>query len=525
MKKTLLAFITLVALCLIGCKEKRTASPTGFEAKQVNNTIELTWNRVYEADEYCIENISTGMSEYISSTSFIDQYPKEGLNNYELRACGSTYGWSESVYVSCTFEKKGSGGGEGTTSLPAPTGLKLTQTSSYIKLTWNKVSGATSYYVGRTLVSDDDYSVIEETTSTSYLDYDVKSGKTYYYAVAAVNSEGYGELATDYITYTGNSGGGDDNPGGGGGGDETKPKTPSGLSASATSSCIELTWNSVSGATSYNVYRSTSASGTYSNIKSTTSAYYTDCSVTAGTTYYYKVSAKNSAGESAQSSYTSAKVTSGGGGGGGGGSTNYEPCPPTVKCSGSSSVSISWTTSTGTGCGKPTSYTVMRTNRITGQAEVLKDKTTSTSYTDSQPFPGINMYGVTATNDYGSGTGTAISSEIGIKAPEFQSVSGTKSSASITVKELNVPSDWKQYYRLQMHWATSSSGSYTIIKEWKYTDYTSNSGGVLKYFCDYGQNADLSGKTMYYKLRWVFEAPKSPSAVFGTFSTSKSCKH
>ena len=99
-----------------------------------------------------------------------------------------------------------------------------------------------------------------------------------------------------------------------GGGDPTssKPSTPTGLTATASSSCINLSWNSVSGATSYIVYRSTSASGSYTNIKSTTSTSYQDCSVTAGTTYYYKVAAKNSAGTSSQSSYVSAKVSSGG---------------------------------------------------------------------------------------------------------------------------------------------------------------------------------------------------------------------
>lgn len=128
-------------------------------------------------------------------------------------------------------------------------------------------------------------------------------------------------------------GGGGDNPGGGGG-TTSKPSTPTNVSASVSSSCIEVTWSSVSGADSYNVYRATSASGTYSYKGNTSYAYYSDCSVTAGTTYYYKVTAENSAGESAKSSYASAKVpTSGGGGGdnpgGGGGTTPTKPSAPT----------------------------------------------------------------------------------------------------------------------------------------------------------------------------------------------------
>jgi fibronectin type 3 domain-containing protein len=50
----------------------------------------------------------------------------------------------------------------------------------------------------------------------------------------------------------------------------------------------------VNGATGYRVFRSTSKNGTYTRIKSITSAStnsYADTSVTAGKTYYYKVRA------------------------------------------------------------------------------------------------------------------------------------------------------------------------------------------------------------------------------------------
>ena len=70
MKKTLLAFMTLVALCLISCEEKRTDAPTGFRAEQVSDYIVLTWNPVNSADEYFLKNTSTNWSEHISSTSF-----------------------------------------------------------------------------------------------------------------------------------------------------------------------------------------------------------------------------------------------------------------------------------------------------------------------------------------------------------------------------------------------------------------------------------------------------------------------
>jgi uncharacterized repeat protein (TIGR02543 family) len=88
---------------------------------------------------------------------------------------------------------------------------------------------------------------------------------------------------------------------------------PTGLSASVSGSSITLSWSSVSGATSYKVYRSSSSSGSYSLLYTTYTYSYTDSGLSAGT-YYYKVSAVSSSGtESTQSSTASATVTSGGG--------------------------------------------------------------------------------------------------------------------------------------------------------------------------------------------------------------------
>ncbi len=515
MKKTLLAFITLVALCLISCGEKRTASPTGFEAKQVNNTIELTWNRVYEADEYCIENISTGLREQITSTSFVDKNPKEGQNDYELRACGNTYGWSEAVYVSCSFEKTGSDDGGETGNLPAPTGFVLSQTSEYVQLTWNDVSGAAGYYALWYDLNEEQWYILEETTSTSYKDYIVQAGETYIYGVAAFDSNGNnGEIAYDQITFTGNSGGGD------GGGTTSKPNIPSGVKATPGSSYITVSWNSVSGADYYKVYRSTSASGSYSYINTAYSTKYTDYDVNTGITYYYKVTAENSDGESGQSAYASAKISSSGGGE----TTNNSPCAPSVTCSGTSSVTVRWTPSTGSGCGTPTSYDVKRINPITGQEETLKTGTTSTSYTDSQPFPGINRYGVVAYNSYGDATGQNVSSEIGIAAPTITTIYASQQGLDIMVKDLNVPDEWKQYYSLEMYRSTSYSGTYTIDWAWQYNDYTlyDYSKNELDYTRKYG--VDMRGQTYYIKLRWVF-SPNSYTRVEGNFSTVKTVKH
>lgn len=98
------------------------------------------------------------------------------------------------------------------------------------------------------------------------------------------------------------------------GGSPTVPSAPTGLSATAGNGQVTLSWNTVSNATSYNVKRSTTSGSNFTTIGSTGSTSFTDTTVTNGTTYYYVVTAVNSAGESAPSSQVSAKPQGGSGG-------------------------------------------------------------------------------------------------------------------------------------------------------------------------------------------------------------------
>lgn len=111
--------------------------------------------------------------------------------------------------------------------------------------------------------------------------------------------------------------------------DPAAPSTPSGFSGTAASvSSIDLSWSVVSGATSYDIYRSDSLGGTYSRlgseptVSSGATLSYTDTGLSAGTTYYYKITAINGSGESEGSApitVSTRSAASGGSGGGGGG--------------------------------------------------------------------------------------------------------------------------------------------------------------------------------------------------------------
>ncbi len=85
---------------------------------------------------------------------------------------------------------------------------------------------------------------------------------------------------------------------------------PTGLTATASSGQITLTWNSVAGATSYQVSRSTGSGGPYSALATAKTNSYTDTGLPGDSTYYYVVRSVNSATQSPLSAEASATTPS-----------------------------------------------------------------------------------------------------------------------------------------------------------------------------------------------------------------------
>jgi cellulose 1,4-beta-cellobiosidase len=264
---------------------------------------------------------------------------------------------------------------------PAPTGLNATPGNAHVALTWNSSAGATSYNVKRSTTSGSGYTTIASPVVTNYDDLTAVNGTTYFYVVTAVNGVEGASSSEASATPAGPAG------------------TPTGVVATAGDTQVSLTWNSVSGATSYNVKRSTTSGSGYATIASPTSPTYTDTPLTNGTTYYYVVSAVSVGGEGSNSSEVSATPA-------------VPPPAPTglALAVGQSNVVLNWPTVAGA-----TSYKV---KRGTSSGSYTSNFTApSNTYTDSTVANGTTYYYVvTAVN----GSESANSAE----------VSGTPNTAS-----------------------------------------------------------------------------------------------
>jgi uncharacterized repeat protein (TIGR02543 family) len=175
---------------------------------------------------------------------------------------------------------------------------------------------------------------------------------------------------------------------------------PNNLSASAaSSSSITVTWDEISNADEYYVYRSSSASGTYTRVGTTLTASYTDTGLSENTTCYYKVSAYYSnLGESLQSSYTSAKIPP----------TSIPSVPTGISASAtsSSSIMVRWTA-----VSNADGYYIYRSSSASGTYTRVGTSSTASYSNNGLSMSTTYYYKVSAYNDLGESSQSSYVSE------------------------------------------------------------------------------------------------------------------
>ena len=152
-------------------------------------------------------------------------------------------------------------------------------------LTWLPSPGADSYLVQRSTVSGSNYTTVATLSgTTTYTNTGLTPGSTYYYVITAVADQGM-TATSPQVTVQPNT-----------------LNAPTSLAAVPGYSQASLSWNTATGAVSYNIKRSLTSGSGYVTVASVSGTSYVDPAVTNGNTYYYVVSAVSSWGaESANS--------------------------------------------------------------------------------------------------------------------------------------------------------------------------------------------------------------------------------
>ena len=275
---------TAVSSTVVGAVSSNLATPKISKTENVNNGVKISWNKVNKAEVYRVYyKGSKGWTRLAdtTSTSYTDSKVASGKTyTYTVRCLNK----SKNKFTS-GYDSKGAKA----TFIAAPKISKTENVNGGVKISWGKSNGAEQYrvyYKGRK-----GWTRLADTTSTSYTDSKVTSGKTYTYTVRCLNksknkfTSGYDSkgakatfIATPKISKTENVNGG-----------------------------VKISWNKSNGAEQYRVYYKGSKGWT--RMVDTTSTSYIDKDVSSGKTYTYTVRCINSSANKFTSGYDAKGVT------------------------------------------------------------------------------------------------------------------------------------------------------------------------------------------------------------------------
>ncbi|MDF2947351.1 MAG: Extracellular neutral metalloprotease, fused to ChW-repeat [Bacillales bacterium] len=258
------------------CAKPIPSAPTSARAvSSAYNSIKTSWSPVSGASGYSVYRSTTSSGTYsivsdTTSTSFMNTgLTTNKLYYYKVRAyrlVGSTKVYSN--YSTAISAKP----------IPsAPTARAVSSAYNSIKTSWAPVSGASGYLVYRSTSSNGTYSIVSNTTSTSFINTGLITNKLYYYKVRAYRLLGSTKVYSNYSTTISS---------------KPIPSSPQRFKATrGSSTSIKLTWIGVKGASGYEIYRSTAPNRSYSLIKRLNTLNFTNTRLIRGRTYYYKIRA------------------------------------------------------------------------------------------------------------------------------------------------------------------------------------------------------------------------------------------
>lgn len=371
------------------------AAPAGVTANGAAGQVTLSWNAVSNATSYNVYysttagvSVANGTKIAGATTPYVQSSLTAGTTYYYIVTAVNSAGESvASAQVLATTSSTPTP----TPTLPAaPAGVMAAGGTNQVTISWSAVSNATSYNIywsNKSGVTTSNGTKISGATSPA-----VQAGlavsATYYYIVTAVNSAGEStpsvQVAATTVTPI---------PA------PTVPAAPTGVSATGGAKQVTLSWPAVTGSTSYNLYWSTASGVTTANgtrIAGATSPY-VHTALSAGTSYYYIVTAVNGAGESAPSTQASAITNA---------PPPAVPAAPTgvTATGGANQVSLSWSAVSGA-----TSYNIYwsTTSGVT-TASGTKIAGAASPYVQSGLAAGTACYYVvTAVNSAGESAASA----------------------------------------------------------------------------------------------------------------------
>lgn len=295
MKKTALRKALALLLCAALCagllpaafadgKQYQLPAPALGGADYLNGGVLLSWNYVMGATAYGVFRRTDGGPwrglAALTSLSYRDEAVEPGVTYSYTVCCLSGDGRS----VLSPFDEQGlsvtiPGGRYTAQQLPTPVLVEAKNVSRGVQVSWEPVSGANKYGIFRRTGVGEPWRGLAQSLSASYTDEAVVPGVTYLYTVCCLSGDGqffqsaYDESGISVTV---------------GASVSEELRAPVLLEAKNVDRAVQVSWEPVSGAAQYGVFRSTEG-GPWRGLAAVAETSYIDTGVEPDTNYSYTV--------------------------------------------------------------------------------------------------------------------------------------------------------------------------------------------------------------------------------------------